>query len=303
MLKQLLTLTQNVQEQVLMSQHTTFKIGGPCDYLVTPQSVEELQSIVAFAKEHGVRLTLLGNGSNMLVADEGIDGIVLKTTGIKNIHIAENSISAQAGARLSALCEAALQKGLGGLCELSGIPGTVGGGVYMNAGAYGGEIKDTLTESSYLDENGNLHTLSAREHKFSYRHSVFQEHPGWVILESRFQLTPANREELKEKTVELLKKRNEKQPLELPNAGSTFKRPEGYFAGKLIEDCGLRGFSVGGAQVSQKHCGFVVNRGNATAEDVKRLIFHVRNEVEKSFGVTLETEVKYYRRGESITNL
>ncbi len=303
MLHELLRLTPHVLSGELLSRHTTFKIGGPCDYLVLPQSVEEVKQIANFAKEKGVRLTILGNGSNVLVADDGIDGIVLKTTELKSIIVEGNRITSQAGARLSTLCETALQNGLGGLCELSGVPGTVGGGVYMNAGAYGGEIKDTLVESYYLNENGELKTLSAKDHTFSYRHSVFQQKPEWVILESTFLLSPRNREELKAKTVELLKKRNEKQPLELPNAGSTFKRPEGYFAGKLIEDCGLRGFSVGGAQVSQKHCGFVVNKENATAEDVKNLICYVREQVEKAFGVTLEAEVKYYKRGEPITKL
>lgn len=296
MLQQLLSITKNVLEQEPMSHHTTFKIGGPCDYLVLPSTIEEVQNIVAFAKENGVRLTIIGNGSNLLVSDEGVDGIVLKTTELKGITVEENRIRAQAGVRLSHLCETALQNNLGGLCELSGIPGTVGGGVYMNAGAYGGEIKDTLTETIYLDQEGNLQTLSHFDHEFSYRHSVFSKHPDWVILESVFTLPSANREELKAKTVELLKQRNEKQPLELPNAGSTFQRPEGYFAGKLIEDCKLRGFCVGDAQVSQKHCGFVVNTGNATAKDIKTLIAHIKQTVQATFGVTLEAEIKYLER-------
>lgn len=303
MLQQLLKLTSNVLEKEPLSRHTTFKIGGPCDYMVLPASIEEVKNIVAFAKEKGVRLTVLGNGSNVLVADEGLDGIVLKTTKLKTITVKENTVTAEAGVRLSALCEKALQNSLSGLCELSGVPGTVGGGVYMNAGAYGGEIKDTLSESRYLNEFGEMKTLSAVSHELSYRHSIFQTKPEWVILESTFSLTPGNRDELKEKTVELLKKRNEKQPLELPNAGSTFKRPEGHFAGKLIEDCNLRGFRVGGAQISQKHCGFVVNTGNATAEDVKNLIQEVRKRVKDTFGVTLEAEVKYYKRGEPAARL
>ena len=303
MLQQLLKLTSNVLEKEPLSRHTTFKIGGPCDYMVLPTSLEEVKNIVAFAKEKGVRLTVLGNGSNVLVADEGLDGIVLKTTELKTITVKENTVTAEAGARLSTLCEKALQNSLSGLCELSGVPGTVGGGVYMNAGAYGGEIKDTLSESRYLNEFGEIKTLSAVCHELSYRHSIFQTKPEWVILESTFSLTPGNRDELKEKTVELLKKRNEKQPLELPNAGSTFKRPEGHFAGKLIEDCKLRGFRVGGAQISQKHCGFVVNADNATAEDVKNLIQEVRKRVKDTFGVTLEAEIKYYKRGERTASL
>ncbi len=279
-----------------MAKHTSFKIGGPCDYMVFPKSVDEVKAVLAFAKEEGIRVTVLGNGSNILVADDGIDGIVLKTTELKNITCNGNEITASAGVRLSALCEVAKEHSLGGMAELSGIPGTVGGGVYMNAGAYGGEIKDTLVSSLYLDEEGELKTLTAEEHQLSYRHSVFHEQPGWIVLETTFSLTPSNRDELHEKTVELLKKRNEKQPLEYPNAGSTFKRPEGYFAGKLIEDAGLRGFSVGDAQVSEKHCGFVINRKNATAEDVKTLIESVRETVAKQFGVTLEAEVRYLQR-------
>ncbi|MBO5408842.1 MAG: UDP-N-acetylmuramate dehydrogenase [Clostridia bacterium] len=294
--KKLETLCSCVLEHEPLSRHTSFKIGGPCDWMVMPQSVEEVKQILAFAKEETLRVTLLGNGSNVLAADEGIDGIVLKTTGLKEISVKENYICAGAGARLSALCETAKENSLGGLAELSGIPGTVGGGVYMNAGAYGGEIKDTLVESLYLDETNEIRKLTAEEHHLSYRYSIFHEHPDWMILESKFYLTPANRDEIHAKTVELLKKRNEKQPLEYPNAGSTFKRPEGYFAGKLIEDAGLRGFSVGDAQVSEKHCGFVINRKNATAEDVCNLIAAVRERVQKEFGVTLEAEVRYFKR-------
>ena len=298
MITKLKTICSHVLEQEPMAKHTSFKIGGPCDYMVFPKSVEEVKNILAFAKEENIRVTVLGNGSNVLAADDGIDGIVLKTTEMKAITHSGNEITAQAGARLSALCEAAKEHSLGGLCELSGIPGTVGGGVYMNAGAYGGEIKDTLVSSLYLDENLELKTLSAEAHELSYRHSVFHEHPRWIVLETTFLLTPANREELHEKTVELLKKRNEKQPLEYPNAGSTFKRPEGYFAGKLIEDANLRGFRVGDAQVSEKHCGFVINRGNATAKDVCDVIKAVRESVLKEFGVMLEAEVRFLKRNQ-----
>ncbi len=296
MKKKLEALCSTVLAEEPMSRHTTFKIGGPCDYMVLPRTVEEVTNILAFAKEQGIRVTVLGNGSNLLVADDGVDGIVLKTTELKTISVHGNEITAEAGARLSTLCEVAKEHSLGGMAELSGIPGTVGGGVYMNAGAYGGEICDTLVSSVYLDEENQLKTLSAQAHELSYRHSVFHHHPKWVILESKFCFTPANRDELHEKTVELLKKRNEKQPLEYPNAGSTFKRPEGYFAGKLIEDAGLRGFSVGGAQVSEKHCGFVINKADATAEDVKNLIAEVRACVFQKFGVTLEAEIRYLKR-------
>ena len=291
-------ICSNVLVNEPMAKHTSFKIGGPCDYMVLPTTLDEVKAVLAFAKEEGIRVTVLGNGSNVLVADDGIDGIVLKTTQLKSITCCGNEITASAGARLSALCEVAKEHSLGGLAELSGIPGTVGGGVYMNAGAYGGEIKDTLVSSLYLDEAGELKKLTAEEHELSYRYSVFHKHPDWIVLETTFSLTPSNRDELHEKTVDLLKKRNEKQPLEYPNAGSTFKRPEGYFAGKLIEDAGLRGFSAGDAQVSEKHCGFVINRGNASAEDVKTLIESVRKIVAEKFGVTLEAEVRYIKRNE-----
>lgn len=303
MRNRLLALTPNVLEQENLSNHTTLKIGGPCDYLIIPDTVEELINVVSFAKEQGIRLTVLGNGSNVLVDDSGIDGIVLKTTNLKTITVEGNTITAGTGARLSTLCETALQNGLNGLCELSGVPGTVGGGVYMNAGAYGGEIKDTLTTTRYLSETFEVKTLTNEEHEFSYRKSVFQKHPEWIILESTFTLTPGNREEMKKKTVELLKKRNDAQPLEYPNAGSTFKRPEGYFAGKLIDDCKLRGCQIGGAQVSEKHCGFLVNKGGAASNDVVKLVQHIRNTVEDAFGVTLEAEIRYYKRGEDSVRL
>ncbi len=296
MKEQLEKLCSRVLVNEPMAAHTTFKIGGPCDYMVFPKSVEEVRNVLAFAKQQDVRVTVIGNGSNLLVADDGIDGIVLKTTELKTITCENNQLTAQAGARLSTLCEVAKEHSLAGLCELSGIPGTVGGGVYMNAGAYGGEIKDTLVSSLYINEQGEVKTLTAEEHELSYRHSVFQKHPQWIILESRFYLRSGNKEQLHEKTVELLKKRNEKQPLEYPNAGSTFKRPEGYFAGKLIEDANLRGFSAGGAQVSKKHCGFVINAENATAEDVKNLIEAVRKTVFNQFGVMLEAEVRFLKR-------
>ena len=295
-LETLQKLCSRVLEKEPMAKHTSFKIGGPCDFMVFPKTAEELTNILSFAKKEQIRVTVLGNGSNLLVADDGIDGIVIKTTEMKAIRVDGNCIIAQAGARLSSLCEIAKEHSLGGLCELSGIPGTVGGGVYMNAGAYGGEIKDTLVSSVYVDENNEVKVLDAKSHELSYRYSVFHKHPEWTILETTFCLTPANRNELHEKTVELLKKRNEKQPLEYPNAGSTFKRPEGYFAGKLIEDANLRGFSVGDAQVSEKHCGFVINRGNATAEEVCELIKTVRESVLKEFGVTLEAEVRFLKR-------
>lgn len=299
MLERLKRITQNVLINEPLSAHTTFKIGGPCDYLVLPETKEELTETVALCRMAGIRFTILGNGSNVLVSDSGLDGVVIKTTQMRQISVSENRITADAGASLCWLCDIAQKNGLGGLAELSGIPGTVGGGVYMNAGAYGGEIKDTLIESTYLSESGEIKILSLSEHDFSYRHSSFSEHPDRVILQSVFELGSADKDELKEKTIELLKKRNEKQPLNFPNAGSSFKRPEGYFAGKLIEDCHLRGYRVGDAQVSEKHCGFVINCGTATADDIKRLMHHVKETVFREFNVELEPEIKYYERGTS----
>ncbi len=280
-----------------MKFHTSFHIGGPCDYLVCPDSVDQLQEVVRLAREEGVRLTVVGNGSNLLVSDDGIDGIVLKTTALNQIKLEENRIHADCGATLSAVSHTAVSHGLDGMCELSGIPGSVGGAVYMNAGAYGGEVKDVLKETLYLDEHLNLNTLTNSEHQFSYRHSIFSDRPDWVVLRSVFELNTGDTGLLKEKNLELLRKRNEKQPLNYPNAGSIFKRPEGYFAGKLIEDCQLRGYLVGGAQVSEKHCGFIVNRGDATASDVCHLIAHIRQVVLETFGVMLEPEVRYLKRG------
>ena len=303
MYTQLLQLAAHVLKDEPLSQHTTFKIGGPCDYMVFVQSAQEAAAIAAFAREHHIRFTVLGNGSNVLVADEGLDGIVLNTTRMNSIHVENDKIVAGCGATLSAVCYTAIQNSLDGMCELSGIPGTVGGAVYMNAGAYGSEIRQVLSQTVYLDEEGNVRTLEGEFHQFSYRHSIFFHHPEWVILKAAFVLRKGNQAELKEKNVEFLRKRNEKQPLDFPNAGSTFKRPIGHFAGKLIEDCHLRGFAVGDAQVSEKHCGFVINRGNATAREVKTLIAHVKDTVLQTYGVELEPEIKYFERGNPTATL
>ncbi len=234
---------------------------------------------------------VFGNGSNILFTDDFHDGAYINLSKLSALSNGENVITAQAGVRLSSLCSYAASLALAGLETLSGIPGTVGGAVYMNAGAYGGEIKDTLIKSVYLSESGEIKELSAREHDFGYRKSVFMGNGG-MVLSSSFLLKDGNKDEIKAVTAELLKKRNDKQPLNYPSAGSTFKRPEGYFAGKLIEDCGLKGFSVGDAQVSEKHCGFVINRGNASASDIIKLIEHIRKTVFEKFKVELNTEVK-----------
>lgn len=274
-----------------MKKHTSFKTGGSCEYFLTPETVDELVSAVKLCKKENIPVFILGNGSNLLVTDDFHKGVYISMLKINGIAEKDGIITAKSGARLSGLCSFASSLSLTGLEELSGIPGTVGGAVYMNAGAYGGEIKDTLVKVVYLDKSLNICELSGEECGFGYRKSIFSDNGG-IILSASFKPKAGKKEKIKEKTAELLKKRSEKQPLEYPSAGSTFKRPEGYFAGKLIEDCGLRGFSVGDAQVSEKHCGFVINKGNATAEDILKLISHIQKTVYEKFGVSLETEVK-----------
>lgn len=256
-----------------------------------PETVEELKAIIKICREKGMKYFVFGNGSNILFTDDFHDGAYINLSKFNALSNEGNVITAQAGVRLSGLCSYAASLSLSGIEQLSGIPGTVGGAVYMNAGAYGGEIKDMLIKSVYLSENGEIKELSAREHDFGYRKSVFMKNGG-IVLSSSFSLKDGNKDEIKAVTAELLKKRNDKQPLNYPSAGSTFKRPEGYFAGKLIEDSGLKGFSVGDAQVSEKHCGFVINKGNASAADIIKLIEHIRKTVFEKFKVELNTEVK-----------
>ena len=260
-----------------MRLHTTFKIGGPADVFAQPETEEQLCRTIALCKECGVKYYLLGNGSNILFEDAGYHGVVIDTTALKmGIGILENvcqpgaapgevydAVAAGAGLKLSALCTAALENGLTGLEFAYGIPGTVGGAVYMNAGAYGGEMKDVLTVVRYLTAEGEVVQASAAELDLSYRHSIFEENGG-CILSAQFALQPGNAADIRAKMDELMAKRVDKQPLDKPSAGSTFKRPAGAFAAALIDQCGLRGYRHGGAAVSDKHCGFVVNLGGAT---------------------------------------
>ncbi len=278
-----------------LSKHCTFKTGGTCSCVVLPDSSDELIKIVSFLKSKNAAFEIIGNGSNILFPDGHLDKIIIKTTHLNNISVLKNEITAEAGARLAAVCNVALENSLTGMECLNGSPGTIGGAVYMNAGAYGGEIKDVCVKTFYLDENMDIKTKEFDDHEFSYRHSFFSDKKH-IILKSVLRLQEGNKTEIKEKMAEFIEKRNEKQPLNYPNAGSTFKRPEGYFAGKLIEDCNLKGYSIGGACVSEKHSGFIVNKGNATTEDVLKLIKHVQNEVKKNFGVKLETEVKLIKK-------
>lgn len=286
-----------------MKKHTTFRIGGPADYYAEPD-MSRISKLIEIAKACDMPVTVIGNGSNLLVGDKGIRGLVIGIgKGMSEIEVTEavaqdftaqdncHIITAGAGAILAAVAAKAAEASLSGLEFASGIPGSVGGAVVMNAGAYGGEIKDVLIDATVLTADGELKTVTMDELDLSYRHSIVPE-KGYIVLSARFRLTPKPKDEIKSYMAELRAKRVEKQPLEYPSAGSTFKRPEGYFAGKLIMDAGLRGYSVGDAQVSEKHCGFVVNKGEAAAADVLTLIKDVQETVLKQFGVKLEPEVK-----------
>lgn len=275
-----------------MKNHTTFRIGGPADALALPKTPEEVAEVVRFCHEHAQPYYVLGNGSNLLVSDEGYRGLVLQLyRNFNDIQVNGETITVQSGAMLAAVARTAYQTGLTGLEFASGIPGTIGGAVVMNAGAYDGEMKNVLKEVTVLTKEGEVLVIPAKALELGYRTSVIPKN-GWIVLGAVLQLKKGDQEQILARMEELKEQRITKQPLDLPSAGSTFKRPEGYFAGKLIMDAGLRGFTVGGAQVSEKHCGFVVNRGNATAADVWELICEVKRRVKEMTGVELEPEVK-----------
>ena len=274
-----------------MKKHTTFRVGGPADVLVQPDETA-LVAILALCRQYHVSYSFIGNGSNLLVGDKGIRGVVIEMTDpMGNIEVDGTKITAQAGAMLSKIANTAASNGLGGMEFAAGIPGSMGGAVTMNAGAYGGEMKDVIRQVTVLTQECEQKVLSREELDLSYRHSCIPKN-HFLVLEAELSLTPAPEQEIRAKMAELREKRVEKQPLEYPSAGSTFKRPEGYFAGKLIMDAGLRGYAVGDAQVSEKHCGFVINRGNATAAEILQLMKDVQERVKKQSGVTLEPEVK-----------
>lgn len=275
-----------------MKQHTTFRIGGRADYFVSPTEIEQIRKVIELCRRENMPWYVIGNGSNLLVSDHGFRGVIIRL--FKNyagLRIEGEQIFVQAGALLSRTANAALQEGLTGFEFAAGIPGTIGGAMVMNAGAYGGEMKDITESVTVLTPEGELLTLKREELEMGYRTSLIAR-KGYLVLEAVLKLTRGNQEQIKEKMADLRQRRISKQPLEYPSAGSTFKRPQGYFAGKLIMDAGLRGFQVGGAQVSEKHCGFVVNTGDATAEDVLELIRQVSAKVRALEGVTLEPEVR-----------
>lgn len=283
---------KGLREMEPMSRRTTFRAGGPARWFAEPETKEALRAVLALCRESRTPYFILGNGSNLLVADSGFDGGIIHLGKAWSQVVSEGSrIRAGAGAMLSAAARAALDASLEGLAFAAGIPGTVGGAVVMNAGAYGSELKDVLVSATVLDGEGQVLELSAKELELGYRTSCVLS-KGYVVLEAELQLKAGSKQEIRAAMEELAAKRREKQPLKYPSAGSTFKRPEGYFAGKLIEDAGLRGFRLGGAQVSEKHCGFVINREGATAADILNLCRHVERTVQEQFGVTLELEVK-----------
>lgn len=275
-----------------MKKHTTFRVGGSADYFVMPETTEGVKQVVALCKKESLPYYILGNGSNLLVGDKGYRGVIIQIYKQMNQIIVDgDKICAQAGALLSKVGSEALEAELTGFEFAAGIPGTVGGAVVMNAGAYGGEMKDILLSATVLTQDGDILKLTNEELELGYRTSVIAK-KDYVVLEAEYQLQRGDKVAIRAKMDELKLQRVTKQPLEYPSAGSTFKRPEGYFAGKLIQDAGLRGFQVGGAQISEKHCGFVINKDNATAADIVELMNQVSEKVFQKFGVTLEPEVK-----------
>ncbi|MGN0601269.1 MAG: UDP-N-acetylmuramate dehydrogenase [Oscillospiraceae bacterium] len=296
-IQQVCTLSENLGCKVcrdkMLKEYTTFKIGGKCPLIVEINSEQALSELVAFCNKNGVRYLVIGKGSNMLCDDKGFDGVAFHLgSDFAHIRLTDSqTVEVEAGCSLIKLCRFALDNSLSGLEFAYGIPGTVGGAVYMNAGAYGGEIKDVLYSVECVDKSGKILNFTAEELDMSYRHSIFQTN-DCIITKGIFKLCKGDKNEISEKMNELMTRRKEKQPLEYPNAGSTFKRPVGQFAGKLIQDCGLRGFSVGGAMVSEKHCGFVINYNNATCGDVVNLIKEVQKIVQEQTGYFLECEVK-----------
>ena len=276
-----------------MKRHTTFRIGGPADFFLLPSTVDEVRGILEICREEELPYFILGNGRTRLVSDKGYRGVIIQLyRNFSNISVEGNEICASSGALLSQIAAAARNASLTGFEFAGGIPGTLGGAVFMNAGAYGGELKDVLKEAVVMTEQGEILTLPVEKLDMGYRTSRIKK-AGYLVLEARLVLEQGDMDKIRDITKDLTEKRVSKQPLEYPSAGSTFKRPEGYFAGKLIMDAGLRGYQVGDAQVSEKHCGFVINKGNATAADVLTLIENVREKVQEQFGVTLEPEVKF----------
>ncbi len=276
-----------------MSKHTSFRIGGNADYFIRITSIAELKDIIRIAKKNDIPIFIMGNGTNLLVKDGGIRGFVLKLE-LKDFSIKKNNdeiyVTIESGATLATLASICVKEEIAGFEFLAGIPGTIGGAIRMNAGAYGSELKDVLYKTKYMTYDGKIKTLDLDKHEFEYRNSVFSKIEG-IILETTLIGRPGNKEEIENRIKELNALRWEKQPLDYPSAGSTFKRMEGYIASKLIDDCGLKGFAIGDAEVSEKHAGFIINKGNATADDVLGLVAYVKNKVKHEYDVNIEMEI------------
>lgn len=274
-----------------MSEHIYFKVGGPVDVLVVPNNFDQISQTIKICKENNIPYYVIGNGSNLLVKDGGMRGVVIKLTELQNLSSEGNDITADCGTLLKDVSALAVEKELTGFEFACGIPGSVGGAVFMNAGAYNGEISEVIKSALVLESNGNIREFSKEELELGYRTSKVMKEGG-IVLSATFSLEKGDSKLIKGRVNDLTEKRESKQPLEYPSAGSTFKRPEGYFAGKLIQDAGLKGYTVGGACVSNKHSGFVINKGGATAQDILDVIHHVQDEVMNQFGVKLDTEVR-----------
>lgn len=280
-----------------MSRHTTMRVGGPADIMVFPDNIDEIINVIKYARENNLPVKVMGNGSNVIVSDLGIEGIVMKlTSNMSNIIIDGEYIIATAGTSMPKIAVIAKQNLLSGFEFACGIPGTIAGGAKMNAGAYDGQLCDVFVSCKYLDNQLNIKEFENKDMNFSYRHSIFIENSGYVILEVKLKLNKCNLEDIDNKMKENILSRRTKQPLEYPSAGSVFRRPKGYFVGKLIHDSNLRGISIGGAQISEKHTGFIVNKGNATCKDIRNLIKLVQKTVYEKFNVELKTEVEFIGR-------
>ena len=286
---------ENIKLNEPMSKHTSFKTGGIAEYYIKAEDIKQIKNVVKYARENNIPLHIIGNGSNILVSDKGVKGIILKIS-LEKIEIKLEDedviVNVGAGVKIMALAQKLLQQSITGFEELSGIPGTIGGAIKMNAGAYGKEMKDIVISTLYMDDEGNILELTNEEQEFSYRHSTFFEN-NYIILETKLHFKKGNSNEIKEKMDKCLIQRNEKQPTEFPSAGSTFKRGKDYITAKLIDDCGLKGYSIGGAQVSEKHAGFIINKGNATSQDIFNLIIYVKQEVFKKFKIKIKEEIEY----------
>lgn len=282
------------QDEPLMN-YTYTKTGGPADWLAFPETIDQVKELVDYVREHEMGLTVLGNASNLIVGDGGIDDLTIILTRLNKIEVHDNKVTAQAGASYIATTEAARDSELTGLEFAAGIPGSIGGAVFMNAGAYGGETKNVVSEATVMLPDGTIKHFTNEELDFGYRHSSIQDNNG-VVLDATFALEPGKYDDIKARMDDLNERREAKQPLDLPSCGSVFKRPEGYYAGKLIHDAGLQGYTSGGAQVSTKHAGFIVNIDHGTAADYVNVIHHVQKTVKEKFGVDLETEVRIIGR-------